>query len=147
MLLRSAQHSTWHIISVQLISHVRFFVTPWTTARQASLSITNTKLEFARTHVHRVCDAIQPAHTLSSPSPPAFSLSQHQGLSWNSSPGLLFLTFSYSCLVTRHFSTLLILGLACCLCSSSLWGVYDENSLHLHGHINLFSLHPQEKSH
>ena len=41
MLLRSAQHSTWHIISVQLISHVRFFVTPWTTARQASLSITN----------------------------------------------------------------------------------------------------------
>ena len=41
MLLRSAQHSTWHIISVQLISHVRFFVTPWTTARQASLSITS----------------------------------------------------------------------------------------------------------
>jgi len=41
MLLRSAQHSTWHIISVQLISHVWFFVTPWTTACQASLSITN----------------------------------------------------------------------------------------------------------
>ena len=32
------------------------------------------------THVHRVGDAIQPSHPLSSPSPPALSLSQHQGL-------------------------------------------------------------------
>ena len=37
-------------------------------------------LEFAQTHVHRVSDAIQPSHPLSSPSPPAFTLSQHQGL-------------------------------------------------------------------
>ena len=37
-------------------------------------------LELAQTHVHRVSDAIQPAHRLSSPFPPAFSLSQHQGL-------------------------------------------------------------------
>ena len=36
--------------------------------------------EFAQTHVHRVADAIQPPHPLSSPSPPAFNLSQHQGL-------------------------------------------------------------------
>jgi len=36
--------------------------------------------EFAQTHVHRVGDAIQLSHPLSSPSPPAFSLSQHQGL-------------------------------------------------------------------
>ena len=35
---------------------------------------------FAHTHVHWVSDAIQPSHPLSSPSPPAFSLSQHQGL-------------------------------------------------------------------
>ena len=34
----------------------------------------------AQTHVHRVGDAIQPSHPLLSPSPPAFSLSQHQGL-------------------------------------------------------------------
>ena len=32
------------------------------------------------THVHSVSDAIQPSHRLSSPSPPAFNLSQHQGL-------------------------------------------------------------------
>ena len=33
--------------------------------------------EFTQTHVHRVCDAIQPSHPLSFPSP-VFSLSQHQ---------------------------------------------------------------------
>ena len=36
--------------------------------------------EFTQTHVHLVSDAIQPSHPLSSPSPPAFNLSQHQGL-------------------------------------------------------------------
>ena len=36
--------------------------------------------EFAQTHVHWVDDAIQPSHPLLSPSPPAFNLSQHQGL-------------------------------------------------------------------
>ena len=37
-------------------------------------------LELAQTHVHWVSDAIQPSHSLSSPSPPALKLSQHQGL-------------------------------------------------------------------
>ena len=36
--------------------------------------------EFTQTHVHRVSDAIQPSHPLSSSSPPAPSPSQHQGL-------------------------------------------------------------------
>ena len=36
--------------------------------------------EFTQTHVHQVSDAIQPSHPLSSPSPPARNLSQHQGL-------------------------------------------------------------------
>ena len=36
--------------------------------------------ELAQTHIHRVGDAIQPSHPLSSPSPPVFNLSQHQGL-------------------------------------------------------------------
>ena len=43
-------------------------------------------LELAQTHVHGVSDAIQLSHPLSSPSPSAFSLSQHQdivrGLFW-----------------------------------------------------------------
>ena len=43
-------------------------------------------LEFTQTHVHWVGDAIQTSHPLSSPSPPAFDLSQHQGLfQWVSS--------------------------------------------------------------
>ena len=37
-------------------------------------------LEFTQTHVHWVCDAIQPSHPLLSPSPPAPHPSQHQGL-------------------------------------------------------------------
>ena len=42
--------------------------------------------EFAQTHVHRVSDAIQPSHPLSSPSAPASDPSQHQGLfQWVSS--------------------------------------------------------------
>ena len=35
---------------------------------------------FTETHVHRVSDAIQPCHPLSSPSPPAPNPSQHQSL-------------------------------------------------------------------
>ena len=43
-------------------------------------------LGLSQTHVHRVGDAIQPSHPLSSPSPPALNLSQHQGLfQWISS--------------------------------------------------------------
>ena len=36
--------------------------------------------EFTQTHIHWVGDAIQPFHSLSSPSPPAFNFSEHQGL-------------------------------------------------------------------
>ena len=36
--------------------------------------------EFTQTHAHRVSDAIQPSHPLSSPSPPAPNPSQHQSL-------------------------------------------------------------------
>ena len=44
-------------------------------------------LELAQTHVHWVSDAIQPPHPQSSPSPPDFNLSQHQGLfKWVTSP-------------------------------------------------------------
>ena len=37
-------------------------------------------LEFTQTHIHLVSVAIQPSHPLSSPPPPTFNLSQHQGL-------------------------------------------------------------------
>ena len=67
-------------ISVQF-SHavVSDSAAPWITARQASLSITNSQSS-TQTHVHWVGDAIQPSHPLSSLSPLALNLSQHQGL-------------------------------------------------------------------
>ena len=46
----------------------------------AALPVHHQLLEFTETHVHRVGDAIQPSHPLWSLSPPAFNLSQHQGL-------------------------------------------------------------------
>ena len=58
--------------SVQSLSCVRLFATPWTAAHQVSLSITNPKS--TQTHVHWVGDAIQPSHPLSSPFPPAYVL-------------------------------------------------------------------------
>ena len=56
--------------SVQSLSRVWLFVTPWIAARQASLSITISP-EFTQTHVHRVGYAIQQSPPVSSPSPPA----------------------------------------------------------------------------
>ena len=53
-------------------------MTPWIAARQASLSITNSQSSIRL--IHRVSDAIQPSHPLSSPSPPALNPSQHEGL-------------------------------------------------------------------
>ena len=49
--------------------------------------------ELAQTYVHQVSDATQPFHPLSFPSPPAFNLSQHQGLfQWVTKPGTLVST-------------------------------------------------------
>ena len=44
------------------------------------LPVHHQRLEFTQTHVHRVSDAIQPSHPLSSPSPPGPNPSQHQSL-------------------------------------------------------------------
>ena len=60
--------------SVQSLSHVHLFATPWITARQASLSITNSRSSLRLTSIESVM------HPLSSPSPPAPNPSQHQSL-------------------------------------------------------------------
>ena len=54
-------------------------VIPWAAAHQGYLSSLSPWV--SSTHVHWVSDAIQPSLPLSSPSPPAFNFSQHQGLS------------------------------------------------------------------
>ena len=73
-------------VSVQFsCSVVSDSATPWTAACQASLTITNSR-SLLKLIVHLVGDAIQPSHPLSSPSLPAFNLSQNQRLfKWVSS--------------------------------------------------------------
>ena len=71
--------------SVQLLSQVWLFCNPVDCSAQG-FPVHHQLPELSRTHVHRIGDAIQPSHPLSSPSPPDFNLSQHQGLfQWVSS--------------------------------------------------------------
>ena len=66
-------------VTVQSLSRVWLFVTPMDCST-IGLPVHHQFLDFTQTHVPWVSDAIQPSHPLSSPSPPAFNLSQHQGL-------------------------------------------------------------------
>ena len=70
--------------SVQLLSHLTF-CNPMNCST-LGFPVLHHLPELAQIHVHQVGDAIQPSHLLSSPSPPALNLCQHQGLSqWVSS--------------------------------------------------------------
>ena len=100
--------------------------------------------EFTQTHVHRVSDAIQPSHPLSSPSPPAFNLSQHQGLfQWVSSLHRVAKVFEfqlqhqssneYSGLIAFRMDWFDLLAVQ----GDSFWG---DPTLHI-----LFSHHKEEK--
>ena len=66
-------------VVVQLLSRVRLFVTPWTAARLDSLlfSMSQSLLKLMSIESMKTSNQLIP---LSSPSPPAFDLSQHQGL-------------------------------------------------------------------
>ena len=68
--------------SVQFISVTQSYLTLCDPRNCSTLGfpVHHQLLELTETHVHWVGDAIQPSHPLSSPSPPAFNLSQHQGL-------------------------------------------------------------------
>ena len=65
--------------SVQSLSNVWLFATPWMAAHQG-LPDQHQLPESTQTHIHPVSDAIQPSHPPSSPSPPAPNPSQHQSL-------------------------------------------------------------------
>ena len=81
----SPSNEYWGLISFRM-DYLELLATPWTAARQASLSITNTQSLLKLMSIESVSDAIQPSDPLSSPSSPAFNLSQHQGLfKWVSS--------------------------------------------------------------
>ena len=99
---RSLKHSFWHLVVTFLWTRVflhvhrsccccfvsKLYLTLCDTpdCYMPGFPVFHHLLEFAQTHLHWVGDAIQPSHPLSSPSPPAFSVSQHQGLfQWVSS--------------------------------------------------------------
>ena len=66
--------------------------------------------ELTQAHVHLVGDAIQPSHPLSSPSPPAFNLSQHQVFSNESAPHIRwpkYWSFSFSISPSNEHSGLI----------------------------------------
>ena len=77
----ASNHSeTISFSSLQLLSHIRLFATPWTAAHQASLSIINSHSLLRLTSIH--IESVMPSNhlILSFPSPSTFNLSQHQGL-------------------------------------------------------------------
>ena len=94
--------------SVQSLSRVWLFATPRIAARQA---VHHQLLELTQTHVHRVGDAIQPSHPLSSPSSPAPNPSQHQSLfQWVNSLHMRwpkYWSFSFSIIPSKEIPRLI----------------------------------------
>ena len=73
-------NGSWGEASVQFSSVTQSCLTPQDPMNRSTpgLPVRYQLLESTQTHVHQVSDAIQPSHPLSSPSPPAFNLDQHQ---------------------------------------------------------------------
>ena len=69
-----------HVYSVQFSSVTQSCPTLWDpmSCSTAGFPVHHQVPEFTQTHIHRVSDAIQPSHPLSSPSPPAPNPYQHQ---------------------------------------------------------------------
>ena len=76
----TCQASYYSVSSVQFSCSVRSNSLDPMNRSTPGLPIRHQLLGSTQTHVHRVGDGIQPSHPLSSPSPPAPSPSQHQGL-------------------------------------------------------------------
>ena len=77
-----------NISSVHFHSVAQLCLTLWGSMNRSTpgIAVHHQLPEFTQTHAHWVSDAIQTPHPLSSPCPPAFNLSQHQGLfKWVSS--------------------------------------------------------------
>jgi len=81
LILVYSEHGHW-LCSVQFSSVPQSFPTLCEPMDRSmpGLPVRHQLLEFTQTNVHWVGDAIQPSHSLLSPSPPALNLSQHQGL-------------------------------------------------------------------
>ena len=103
----------------------------------------------AQTHIHRVSDAIQPSHPLSSPSP-TFNLSQHQSLfQWVSYLHQVeYWSFSFSISPCNEYSGLISLGWTCWIflqskgCSNVFSNTTAKKHEFLHTQLSLWSNSP-----
>ena len=95
-------------------------------------------LELAQSHVHPVGDAIQPSHPLLSLSPPAFNVSQHQGLfQWVSSlpsGGQSVGASAFTSVLPMNIQDWFLLGLTglISLQSKGLSRVFSNTTVHKH---------------
>ena len=95
--------------SVQVNSVIQSCLTPMD-CNMPGLPIHHQLPQLVQTHVHRVIDAIQPSHPLSSPSPPDFNLSQQQDLSSESALHIRwpnYWSFSFSISPSTAYSELI----------------------------------------
>ena len=114
--------------SLQLLSRVWLFCNPMDCGTPRS-PVLHHLPEFAQTQVHWVGDAMQPFHSLLSPSPPPFNLSQHQGLC------IMWLKFwSFSISPSNEYSGLISFRL------TGLVSAVQETLKSLFQHCNLTAL-------
>ena len=106
-----------HLTSDQIRSVTQFCLTLCDPMNRSmtGLPVHHQLPEFTETHVHRVSDAIQPSHPLSSPSPPAPNPSQCHIHSW-----VLFLLWLHSFILSGVISLLI---------SNSILGTYRPGKL------------------
>ena len=104
----------WLLIdaSVQFSSVTQLCSTPCNPMNHSTpgLPVHHQLLEFTQTHVHRLSDAIQPSHPLSSPSPPAPNPAQHQSLSNESTLRMRwpkYWSFSFSIIPSKEIPGLI----------------------------------------
>ena len=105
-------HNIANWLSVQFSSIAQSCRTLWDPIDCSTIGfpVYHQLLELAQIHVHRVGDAIQPSHPLSSPYPPALTLSQHQSLfQWVSSSHQVanYWSFSFSISPSNEYSGLI----------------------------------------
>ena len=139
------------------------FATPCMDCSMPGFPVLHQLPELAQTHVHQVGDTIQPFHSLLSPFPPVFNLSQHQGLlQWVSSSHQVakVLDFSFNISPSNEYSGLIsfrmgLVGSPCSpkdsqessptpqlksINSSVLCFLYNPNLTSIHDHWKNYSL-------
>ena len=108
---QNAHHTTdAHSVQFSSVAHLWMTLSNPMDCSTPGLPIHHQLLQLTQTHVHWVNDTIRLSHPLSSPSPPAFNLSQHQGLfQWVSSSHQVakYWCFSFSISPSNEYSGLI----------------------------------------